>query len=443
MSVTNVTTTGIKPIPAADPLADCVFLGEGTVFPASFEQTGINQNVLVLGSTGCGKTLSYAYPRALHLETTSLVIPLNKRKMMLQVRESLLEKGYRVEVLDLTHPEKSTVRFDPLDYVKDDDDIEELAQAIVNSVYEKGHNDDPFWSENSKKVIKAVIKLETIQAKEMERRPSFWNVLELLQGIELKTDEELCSSNMDSLFEKAQERYPESNIGRLWKQAVNISPKTASCLVATISSCVSMFASPNLKKLMNLDKYLPIEKLGEERTVLFIINSCTNEALLRYANLLYGNMFRILMETAEEKESGSLDIPVHLILDDAAACRVPKLETHISMFRAAGLSVSILLQSMNQLHMLYGDAGAVTIQDNCDTSLFLSVNPHDLQTCKELSASLNRSVNELMNLPLGKCIILRRGMKTKLCNRYQILDDPAYREIERPNCSKDTDVSEV
>ena len=45
--------------------ADKVILGEGAIYITDCEETGINNNVLVVGGSGCGKTMSIAEPRML------------------------------------------------------------------------------------------------------------------------------------------------------------------------------------------------------------------------------------------------------------------------------------------------------------------------------------------------------------------------------------------
>lgn len=47
--------------------------------------------------------------------------------------------------------------------------------------------------------------------------------------------------------------------------------------------------------------------------------------------------------------------------DFAVSAKIHEFENYISIFREAGISVSILVQSLSQLTSLYGDAKATTM----------------------------------------------------------------------------------
>ena len=59
-------------------MADMTCLAEGVVYPADFNKTGLNLNELVVGGTGCGKSVSVAYSRLVHTVNSSVVVPMTK-----------------------------------------------------------------------------------------------------------------------------------------------------------------------------------------------------------------------------------------------------------------------------------------------------------------------------------------------------------------------------
>ena len=82
-------------------------------------------------------------------------------------------------------------------------------------------------------------------------------------------------------------------------------------------------------------------------------------------------MFRTLFEAAEENADNCLKVPVHIICDDfACGSTINDFEEYISIFRAAGISVTLLLQSESQLSGMYGPIAATTIVNNCDTYVY-------------------------------------------------------------------------
>ena len=102
-------------------------------------------------------------------------------------------------------------------------------------------------------------------------------------------------------------------------------------------------------------------------------------------------------------------------------------EDYISIFRAAGISVTLLLQSESQLVHMYGEYAATTIINNCDTYIFMGGN--DLRTCQSISTRINRPVHKVMCLPREQVVVFRRGEEPYYSRRYQILDDPVYKEV--------------
>lgn len=58
--------------------ADRMILGENAVFSTDSKVTGLNNNVIVCGTSGCGKTMSIAEPRLLETQNSSLIVTLTK-----------------------------------------------------------------------------------------------------------------------------------------------------------------------------------------------------------------------------------------------------------------------------------------------------------------------------------------------------------------------------
>ena len=139
-------------------------------------------------------------------------------------------------------------------------------------------------------------------------------------------------------------------------------------------------------------------------------------------------MFQKFFEIAD-KNGGSLDIPLQLIMDDfAAGGEINAFEQYISVIREARMSVMLLLQSEAQLSKIYGEDSARTIVDNCDTTINFSSNSSI--SCKHIAERIDRPLSEVLAMPIGKQIVIRRGQKPQFyINRYPILEDPEYKKL--------------
>ena len=79
--------------------ADKVILGEGAIYSTDTEETGLNNNILVVGTSGCGKTMSISEPRLLETYNSSLIVTVTKRKIVNKYKSVFQKRGYVVKDL--------------------------------------------------------------------------------------------------------------------------------------------------------------------------------------------------------------------------------------------------------------------------------------------------------------------------------------------------------
>ena len=147
---------------------------------------------------------------------------------------------------------------------------------------------------------------------------------------------------------------------------------------------------------------------------------------------------------------------VRFILDEFSNIgQIPKFEKLIATIRSREISASIILQAQSQLKALYKD-NADTIVGNCDTTLFLG--GKEKSTLKEMSEILGKetidlyntgesrgketshslnyqkvgkelmSMDEISVMDGGKCILLLRGVRPFLSNKYDLLKHDYFRK---------------
>ena len=76
-------------------------------------ETGLNNNVLVLGCSGGGKTRNHLKPNLLEARGSYVVLD-SKGRLAAEMGPYLQSQGYEVEVIDFTTME-GTIGYDPLD----------------------------------------------------------------------------------------------------------------------------------------------------------------------------------------------------------------------------------------------------------------------------------------------------------------------------------------
>ena len=83
-----------------------VILAQNQYYSTDCKETLINNNVLVVGTAGCGKTRSIVSPNILQA-SGSYVISDPKGLLHKKYGRYLSRKGYEIKVVDFIHPETS------------------------------------------------------------------------------------------------------------------------------------------------------------------------------------------------------------------------------------------------------------------------------------------------------------------------------------------------
>ena len=404
---------------------DMTCLAEGLVVPADYNKTGLNLNELIIGTTGCGKTYSNAYSRALHTMNSSLVIPYAKKEFKEKFSEIFAKRGYKVISLDFTKAEESTIGYDPMDYVNCTRDSIRLSKSVSSINNEKTAVRDEFWEKSATSLLSSLIELVRLKGEKECRKVHFSEVIELLNSIELDSENDLITTNIDILFKRMEKDIPNNQATNLWKTFKNNPPKTAACVFTTLNTAVDKLFTEDIIKLMNKSDRLSISELGQYRVVLFVKISPMDLTLQSFINVLYSDIFHVLFDVAQKNATGRLYNSVHLICDDFACTgKINDFEKYISIFRAVGISVSLLLQSESQLQSIYGEKEATTIINNCDTLVYMGGT--DVTTCNSVARRMNKPLHYIMEMPLEQVIVFRRGSKPYISKRYQIFNDPLY-----------------
>lgn len=408
-------------------MKDRIVLGKNCIVSSDCSLTQLNNNIIVCGSSGCGKTMSISEPRLLETRQSSLIITLSKRKLVSKYWPLFRRRGYNTWILDFANPANCNISYDPLKYVKTNADITFLADSIVKSNPQKKNSSaDPYWDEAAVSLLSAEIGY-IINTKE---NPCFTDVLELHDELEIEDGSGAIRTSLDEKFNRLGLAEPKCFAVSCWKSFKKLPIKTASCVFGTLNTSIDTIFSPELRNMMRKKGKIDFRKLSSEKTILFVVTSAVNPILHCFVNMFYSQVFKELFEYAESCEEGVLPVPVHVLCDDfAVGSRIYNFPEYISIFREKRISVSMLLQSESQLESMYGTNDATTIINNADTYVYMG--GMDLKTCRSISERLNVPLDEILYMPLGQEVIFRRGQKPVVTQRYNVLENELYKEITK------------
>lgn len=405
-------------------------LAQGVRVSNDTRRTGLNNNDLIIGSSGAGKTGGYVIPNIQNIEG-SLVVSDTKGTLRRKFEKELRASGYKVYTLDFVNPMDSC-GYNPLKGIRRyrdgscrEQDILTLAGVLMPCL----SRDDPFWEKAAASYLAFLIAYVLEALPEEER--NMCSICELHRAF-VRPEGELAfldwlDENRDSF---AAKRYDKLQVGMC-------AEKMWGSILEFANRALEPFDFREMKHLLGNRNCFDIRDLGRKKTVLFLNVSDTDRVFDGIVNIFHTQTLQILCAEADKNKDGRLKVPVRIIMDDfAASARIPDFDKVISVIRSRDISVSLILQSMTQLEGMYGDAAATTIVNNCDHLLYLGC--QDQKTAEFIGCRACKTPETILCKPTDKAYLLTNGEKARLVDKikpYSTLEArsgrEAYKEASR------------
>ena len=415
-------------------------------------KTARNKNVLIVGGSGSGKTRFFIKPNLMQLHS-SYVVTDPKGQLVLETGRLLERAGYKISVLNTINFKKS-MHYNPFSYIHSEKDILKLVTCLIANTTGSGQKGDEFWTNAEKLLYMALIGYIHYEAPEEEQ--NFGTMLEMLNSMEVREDDEEFKNPVDCLFDELKAKDPGHFAVRQYAKYKLAAGKTAKSILVSCGARLAPFDIAELREVTSRDE-LALDTLGDRKTALFLIMSDTDSTFNFLISMAYTQLFNLLCEKADDVYGGRLPVHVRCLIDEAANIgQIPNLEKLMATIRSREISACLVLQAQSQLKALYKD-NADTIIGNCDSRLFLGGS--EPSTLKELSQSLGKetidtyntgesrgretshslnyqklgrelmSVDDLATLDGGKCILQVRGLRPFLSDKYDITKHPNYKYL--------------
>ncbi len=409
-----------------------------------------NKNVLVVGGSGSGKTRFFIKPNLLQMHT-SYVVTDPKGGLINEVGSALYENKYRIKVFNTINFKKS-MHYNPFAYIHAEKDILKLVTTLIANTKGEGKGGDEFWEKSEKLLYSALIGYIHYEAPEEEQ--NFATLLEMLNAMEVREDDEEFKNPVDLMFDELAERDPDHFAIRQYAKYKLAAGKTAKSILV---SCGARLAPFDIKELREITAYdeLDLDTLGDKKTALFLIMSDTDGTFNFLISMIYTQLFNLLCEKADDVYGGRLPVHVRCLIDEAANIgQIPNLEKLVATIRSREISACLVLQAKSQLKAIYKD-NADTIIGNMDSQIFLGGT--EQTTLKDLNTTLGKetidmyntgesrgtsqsynmnyqklgkdlmTIDELAVMDGSKCIVQVRGVRPFLSDKYDLTAHPNYR----------------
>lgn len=382
-----------------------LILGNDQVYSLDCFETKLNNNVLVVGGSGSGKTTGVVIPN-IEEAFGSYIITDPKGNLYRKLGSSLKEKGYRVLNLDLSMPNGHT-GYNFFDYIETEQDVIKVAHILMCGAGHggfDGHN-AYFYQTGELMLGSAIASVKWLE--------SYKPDLKCLDPLLNYCQRSLMGGPNKNYDPSAPDDYEEwaSLSDRLAVNLHDLASDTASSISSTIASVLGKLNTKGVEDMMLSNKNkIDIKDIGRRKTALFVTVSDTDRSMDVLVNIFSTQAMNVLCRYADtECKNESLPVPVRFIMDDFATnCTIEDFPRMISSIRSRNISAMIMIQAESQLEDRFGKE-AFTIISNCDSYLYMGGN--DLETAKRVAERADIPFKKVLYMPVGTNWLFRRGQE--------------------------------
>lgn len=426
-------------------LTDSVFLSMNTW------QTRRNNNVMVIGGSGAGKSRFFVKPNLLQ-SNASFVIT-DPAGELLETQASFLERaGYKIKVFNLVEMKHSNC-YNPFNYIRDDLGVLMLINCLIKNTNKEGQTGgDPFWEKSETALLQSLM-FYLIKYRPKEEQ-NFTSVMKLLRAAEVDENNPNVKSALDRIFDEVERKDPNSIALKQYKTFKMGAGRTLKSILISCSVRLTVFNMKEIEQLTGSDD-IDLGTLGDEKQALFVVIPAADDTYNFLVSMMYSQLFETLYFHAETQcKNKKLKYHVRFMLDEFANIgQIPDFTKKLATMRKYEISCSIILQNLAQLKAMYKDDWEGLI-GNCDSFLFLGGQEYstleyiskELGTATIKTSSSTRSFgkgggsrntqtaarellkpDEIMRMDNEDCICLIRGLYPFYSKKYDYPRHKNYR----------------
>lgn len=355
----------------------------------------INPHVLVIGSSGSGKTRRLVLPNLWLLgrskaagHPNSILVTDPKAELYRYTAAYFRSLGYQVRTLNLIDPRHSD-GYDPLREIVGALERGDLSGA-AEGAWDAGHafstvestrftREEPIWRQGSESLIAATILYVATHAPSRQRTMGTVYRLIAEYGQDGGALLDLVFRSTRDLTHPARLAYAVTGLAQ---------DRTRSSILTTVAAHLRLFSDPNVVAMTSQSDY-DLASIGQQPTVVYLLLPDDRSSRNAIAAMYLAQAYSALARLAAQSPGGRLPVPVYWILDEFANLgQFRDWDKWISVMRGRGMAAMMVIQAMQQLEARYGPDVARVITSNCDTWLLLRTN--DRLTAREISEKLGQ-----------------------------------------------------
>ena len=447
--------------------------------------TDLNNNILVIGGSGSGKTYRFVKPQLMQM-SSSFIITDPKGELYRDTSGFLKRNGYDIKVLNLLNEDEmvKSSHFNPFRYIQNEVDILKLITNLIANTTPKGStSNDPFWEKAEGMLLQALFYyvwlegvpkniweckkengeddieeiLNRIHNPEIEKIHNVRAVMELLKFAEVREDPRTgakLDSTLDLIMKDLEKESPNHKAILNYNKSMRGAADTVRSIIISANARLAPVETEAVLSILDDDE-IDIPLIGTRKTAIYCVIPDNDTTYNFLVGILYKMMFQRLYYEADFIHGGPLPVHVTFMLDEFDNVALPEdFLSLLSTMRSRNISSIIIIQDLSQIKTRYKDGEHEKIMANCDTMIYLGGNGPGTQ--KELSelmgkATIDKRTNgetlgkqgsssrnydvvgrelmfpdELRKIEGNKCILFIRGFDPVLDNKIESKKHPLW-----------------
>jgi len=362
---------------ATNKASGCPVISDGQTMFVENEDS----RTLIVSDSGSGKTRRLVLPTLVSMAKCSENVVVHDPKgELFRYTSKLFEKnGYKVVVFNYRDPFRGEM-WNPLSLPavlyksgRKDEAIEMCMNFSISLYQPMEDADDPFWTCMSEQYFTGLFML----ACELfsEEKITLKNLFEL----HLQAKRKVTSSGktaMQVFFDdesegKESNKVKYADIWKLLEGTVEAPTETKASILAVFSQAlVRLILNDSICDMLSASNF-NIESICERKTIIYL---CTRDETRVYDPIVSGmihQFYTTLIEIADKKYNSVLPIRTNFVLEELGCmAKIFEFNSKISASRSRNIRMYLVVQSLQQLALIYGKAESQVILGNTDVQYY-------------------------------------------------------------------------
>jgi type IV secretory pathway TraG/TraD family ATPase VirD4 len=309
------------------------------------------ENLLLVGPTGSGKTTKILLKNLYRLKNCSMVVN-DPSGELFALSSGYLSQYFTIKTINFSDSSNSS-GYNIFSRVKKPNDVHKIIHILVETTLNKGGSSDPFWSLASTNFLTTLLRLLLHQAEAFRNMPNLIQLVNYFAAEPKKIDTMIAATGDEKLILD-------------YKSLLATPEKTLQNIVASAKTAIQLFDDPEIARTVSYDS-INFDELRQKPTVIFLRNSISEQSYINVLNsIFFEQLYGHILQRLPRKD----ELNVYIILEECSSMLIKLLPLALANCRKHRTATLCCVQSPAQLKAFYRDQ-AENITNNCVSKLFL------------------------------------------------------------------------